>query len=219
MAKKDISRQLFEFDESYRRKGYQYICGVDEAGRGPLSGPVVAAAVILPKDREFPGVNDSKKLSAIQRDTLFDMITKNAIAYEYSLSGVEEIDTYNILGASLRAMNRSVRQLQIRPAYVLIDGNKKFDIDIPVETVVKGDGRSLSIAAASIIAKVIRDRIMNDLDKEYPLYLWKQNKGYPTKEHIQAVLRYGSTPHHRKTFLKNITLWEQNDLFNQKTGK
>ena len=219
MSKKDVSRQLFDFDASYRSKGYTYLCGVDEAGRGPLSGPVVAAAVILPEDREFPGVNDSKKLTAAQRDALFDMITQNAVAFAYSLGDVEEIDTYNILGASLRAMNRSVRELHVQPDFVLIDGNKKFEIDIPVETVVKGDGKSLCIAAASIIAKVIRDRIMDELDKEYPLYLWKQNKGYPTKEHIQAVLRHGSTPLHRKTFLKNISQWEQNDLYNQETRK
>lgn len=219
MSKKDVPRQLFDFDASYRSRGYTHLCGVDEAGRGPLSGPVVAAAVILPEDREFPGVNDSKKLTADQRDTLFDMITQNAVAFAYSLGDVEEIDTYNILGASLRAMKRSVRELSVQPDFVLIDGNKKFDIDIPVETVVKGDGKSLCIAAASIIAKVIRDRIMDELDKEYPLYLWKQNKGYPTKEHIQAVLRHGSTPHHRKTFLKNISQWEQNDLYNQATRK
>jgi len=215
---KDVSQKLFEFDNAYRARGIKNLCGVDEAGRGPLAGPVVAGAVIFPEGLCIPGINDSKKLTAAQRDNLFELIKGKAVAFSYILADEKEIDEFNILGASLRAMGRAVEKLEPRAEFVLIDGNKKFQTDIQCETVVMGDGKSLCIAAASIIAKVVRDRIMDELDKEYSVYQWARNKGYPTKEHIMAVLKHGACPYHRKTFLKNIDKWEKNDFYNEKTG-
>ncbi len=215
---KDISAKLLEFDNEYHAQGIVNLCGVDEAGRGPLAGPVVAAAVIFPKGVVVPGINDSKKLTAVQREDLFEVIKQKALAYAYSEADHKEIDQYNILSASLRAMSRAVGQLNPSAGFILIDGNKKFETAVPSEAVVKGDGKSLCIAAASIIAKVVRDRIMDELDKEYPVYNWSHNKAYPTRDHIQAVLKYGASPYHRLTFLKNKDKWEKNDLYNEKAG-
>lgn len=204
---------MIQFDQAYRRKGVRALCGVDEAGRGPLAGPVVAAAVIFAPETIIPGINDSKKLSEKKREALFDKIVAEAQAYSYALVSPARIDEINILQASLEAMRIAVEGLTLKPDFILIDGNKKFQTDIPSEAVVKGDGKSFTIAAASIIAKVTRDRLLLQLDKEYPHYNWAKNKGYPTKDHMQAVIRYGPCPHHRRSFLNNIPKWEQSGLF------
>lgn len=192
------------FDKKYLTDNIKYIAGTDEAGRGPLAGPVVAAAVILPIDYYDERIDDSKKLSASLREELFEVIRKNALAYAYTIISQNKIDQINILKASLLAMKRSVEKLKLQPQIILVDGNKSFPYDAEVITIVKGDSKSLSIASASIIAKVVRDKIMFKLAKEYPFYGWETNKGYPTKEHIEAVLKYGACKIHRKTFLTKI---------------
>ena len=192
------------FDKKYLINGIRFLAGTDEAGRGPLAGPVVAAAVILPQDFYDERINDSKKLSASLREELFKVICKNALTYSFTSISHTKIDEINILKASLLAMKKSVKKLKIQPEIILVDGNKTFNYDAEVIPIVKGDAKSLSIASASIIAKVIRDRIMIKLAKEYPNYGWERNKGYPTKEHIAAVLEYGACSIHRKTFLKKI---------------
>lgn len=197
------------FDEQYLNEKVKLLAGVDEAGRGPLAGPVVAAAVILPNNFFHCGINDSKKLSQSEREELFPIIKSNAVAYSYSIVNHTKIDEINILKASLLAMKNSVRKLKIQPELILVDGNKIFSYRCPIIPIVKGDSKSQSIAAASIIAKVVRDRIMVKLSKIYPDYGWERNKGYPTREHINAVINFGSTPLHRKTFLKNIINWEK----------
>jgi len=191
-------------DGKYLSDKIKYLAGTDEAGRGPLAGPVVAAAVILPIDFYDERINDSKKLSAKQRDELFSVIRKNALTYAYTVISQNKIDEINILKASLLAMKRSVEKLKLQPQVILVDGNKSFAYDAEVIPIVKGDSKSLSIASASIIAKVVRDRIMRKLAREYPYYGWETNKGYPTKEHIEAVLKYGACKIHRKTFLTKI---------------
>jgi ribonuclease HII len=191
-------------DKKYLLNNKQIIAGTDEAGRGPLAGPVVAAAVILPIDYFDDRINDSKKLSASMRDELFVVIKKNALAYAYTVISHKKIDDINILNASLLAMKKSIEKLKIQPDIILVDGNKSFVYNAEVIPIVKGDSKSLSIASASIIAKVVRDKVMLKLAKEYPYYGWESNKGYPTKEHIDAVLKYGSCKIHRKTFLKKI---------------
>jgi len=191
-------------DKKYLSKKIKYLAGTDEAGRGPLAGPVVAAAVILPIDFYDERINDSKKLSAHLREELFGVIKKKALAYAYTIISQNKIDDINILKASLLAMKRSVEKLKLQPQVILVDGNKSFTYDAEVIPIVKGDSKSLSIASASIIAKVVRDRIMVKLAKEYPYYGWETNKGYPTKEHIEAVLKYGACKIHRKTFLTKI---------------
>ncbi len=190
------------FDNSFRTNKNALIAGVDEAGRGPLAGPVVAASVIFPVDYDNSEINDSKKLSAAKREMLFNEIIKNAITFGYCEIDNCEIDRINILKASLLAMKKSAEKLSEKPEIVLIDGNKSFAAGNEYITVVKGDAKSLSIAAASIIAKVIRDGIMKEMDKEFPQYNWAKNKGYPTKEHFEAIDKFGLTPYHRKTFLK-----------------
>lgn len=192
------------FDKKYLINGKKYLAGTDEAGRGPLAGPVVAAAVILPHDFYDERINDSKKLSADLREELFEVICSNALAFAYTSISHSKIDEINILQASLLAMKKSIQKLNISPDVILIDGNKSFNYNAEVIPIVKGDAKSLSIASASIIAKVIRDRIMIKLAKKYPLYGWETNKGYPTKEHIEAVLKFGECIVHRKTFLKKI---------------
>lgn len=192
------------FDNKYSLNGKKVLAGTDEAGRGPLAGPVVAAAVILPKDFYDERINDSKKLSAKLREELFKVICKNALAYSYTSISHKKIDKINILKASLLAMKTSVEKLIIQPDIILVDGNRPFNYDAEVITIVKGDSKSLSIASASIIAKVVRDRIMMRLSKKYPNYGWNTNKGYPTAEHIEAVLKYGTCSIHRKTFLNKI---------------
>jgi len=192
------------FDNSFLTENIKLIAGVDEAGRGPLAGPVVAASAIFACDTFIEGVNDSKKLSEKQREEVLPLIMKNALAYSISVVSHGQIDKINILQASLLAMFTAVSRLKVTPDLVLADGNKKFNFSSPVIPVVKGDSKSFSIAAASIIAKVARDRLMKRLDVYYPEYLWVKNKGYPTKEHIAAVKLYGPTPLHRKTFLRKI---------------
>ena len=192
------------FDKKYLTNKVKFIAGTDEAGRGPLAGPVVAAAVILPHDFYDERINDSKKLSASLREELFGVIRKNALAYAYTIISQNKIDKINILKASLLAMKRSVEKLKLQPQIILVDGNKSFSYDAEVIPIVKGDSKSLSIASASIIAKVVRDKIMLKLAKEFSCYGWETNKGYPTKEHIEALLKYGACKIHRKTFLTKI---------------
>ena len=195
----------FEFENKARQNGYKFICGVDEAGRGPLAGPVCAAAVILPENVIIDGLNDSKKLSEKKREQLFDIICEKAIAYSVAYGSLEEIEELNILEATFLAMNRSIETLKIPADFALIDGNRvPKNIKIPCETVVKGDAKSQSIAAASILAKVTRDRLLLEYDKQYPEYNLKKHKGYGTKEHTDLILKYGVSPVHRKSFLKKL---------------
>ena len=192
----------FEYEEKLYSEGYTSVCGCDEAGRGPLCGPVVAAAVILPLGIEIEGLNDSKKLTEKKREKLFDIIKEKAIAYAIAEASPEEIDEINILNASMLAMRRAVEALPTKADFALIDGNCSRGFEIPTETVVSGDAKSCSIAAASILAKVTRDRGCIDLDREYPMYGIAKHKGYPTKDHMNAVREHGPSPIHRKTFLK-----------------
>lgn len=193
-----------EYEKSAIEKGYKSICGVDEAGRGPLAGPVCAAAVILPYDTIIEGVNDSKKLSEKKREALFDVITENAVAYSIAFATVEEIEEYNILNATMLAMKRVVEGLEVKADYAMIDGNRLPQLDIPSEYIIKGDAKSMSIASASILAKVTRDRLLYKYAEEYPEYMFDKHKGYGTKAHIEALKKYGPTPFHRKSFLKKI---------------
>lgn len=192
----------FEYENKLYEKGYCAVCGCDEAGRGPLCGPVVAAAVILPKNTVIDGLDDSKKLTEKKREKLFEVIKEVAVAYAIAEALPEEIDEINILNASMLAMRRAVEKLSVKADFALIDGNCSRGFEIPTETVVKGDSKSYSIAAASILAKVTRDRGCIELDKTYPMYGIAKHKGYPTKEHMEAVRKYGPSPIHRKTFLK-----------------
>lgn len=192
----------FSYEKEKISAGYKSVCGCDEAGRGPLCGPVVAAAVILPTDVDIPGLNDSKKLTEKRREALFELIKEKAVAYAIAEATPEEIDEINILNASMLAMRRAVSALPVKADFALIDGNCSRGFDIPTETVVGGDAKSASIAAASILAKVTRDRGCLDLDKEYPEYGIAKHKGYPTKQHMDAVREHGPSPIHRKSFLK-----------------
>ena len=192
----------FEYEDKRRAEGYTAICGCDEAGRGPLCGPVVAAAVILPEGEIIEGLNDSKKLTEKKREALFEVIKEKAVAYAIAEATPEEIDEINILNASMLAMRRAVEALSVPADFALIDGNCSRGFTIPTETVVKGDAKSYSIAAASILAKVTRDRGCIELDKQYPEYNIAKHKGYPTKEHMDAVRKYGAAPIYRKSFLK-----------------
>lgn len=189
------------FEQELISKGYNIICGIDEAGRGPLCGPVCAAACILPLGLEIPGLNDSKKLSEKKRDMLYDVITQNAVAYSIAFSSVEEIDEMNILEATLLAMRRAVDGLSVKPDHLIIDGNCSRDFTIPAMSLVKGDSLSPSVAAASILAKVSRDRLCIELDKQYPEYNIAKHKGYGTKEHMQLIKEHGISPIHRKSFI------------------
>nr|WP_320015033.1 ribonuclease HII [uncultured Desulfobacter sp.] len=196
----NVSADMLAFEKQAMLSGYKVIAGVDEAGRGPLAGPVVSAAVILPENFDVPGINDSKKLSEKKRETLFPMIQKHAIAFGIGLADHEEIDQINILQASLLSMKRAVEALSVTPNYLLIDGKFTIDCSIDQLSVIKGDALSLSIAAASILAKVARDRIMTDYDLQYPEYGFRRHKGYPTKAHKEAILTHGPCPIHRKSF-------------------
>lgn len=189
------------FEQELISKGYNVICGIDEAGRGPLCGPVCAAACILPLGLDIPGLNDSKKLSEKKRDMLYDVITQNAISYSVAFSSVEEIDEINILEATLLAMRRAVDGLTVTPDYLIIDGNCSRDFTIPAMSLVKGDSLSPSVAAASILAKVTRDCLCIELDKQYPKYNIAKHKGYGTKEHMQLIKEHGISPIHRKSFI------------------
>ena len=195
----------YEYEKAAVSRGFKYICGVDEAGRGPLAGPVCAAAVILPEDACIPGLIDSYKLSEKKREQLFDVITEKALAYSVAYGTLEEIEEFNILEATFLAMNRAVEGLKIKADFALIDGNRApKGMKIPCETVVKGDSKSMSVAAASVLAKVSRDRLMLEYDEKYPLYDFKKHKGYGTKEHTELIKKYGPCEIHRLLFLKNI---------------
>ncbi len=203
MPKKTPSAPLtWEIEDSCMEKGYAVICGTDEAGRGPLCGPVAAGACILPYGLEIPGLNDSKKLTEKRREELYEFITQNALSWAVELVSEEVIDEINILNASQLAMRRAIEKLDPKPDMALVDGNVARDFPCDAITVVKGDGKSPSIAAASILAKVTRDRLCAELDAQYPQYGIAKHKGYPTKEHMDAVREYGPAPIHRKTFLK-----------------
>jgi len=195
----------YERENELKAQGYKLICGVDEAGRGPLAGPVCAAAVILPEGLENLGINDSKKLSEKKRDKLFDLIKEKAVAYSIATASEKEIDELNILNATFLAMRRAVEGLGVNPDYVLVDGNRLPGTGIKEEAIVKGDAKSISIAAASILAKVTRDRMLLELDKEYPEYGFAQHKGYPTKLHYDMIKEHGVLPVHRLSFLKNLS--------------
>ncbi len=192
----------YSFDISKKNEAVKIICGVDEAGRGPLAGPVVAAACILPDGFIIDGLNDSKKLSEKKREKLFDIIINNALDYSIAMASVEEIEEINILNAAMLAMKRAIEGLKIEPDLALIDGNTSRGFTVNTQTVVGGDSISPSIAAASILAKVTRDRMCYDFDKEYPEYGFAKHKGYGTKVHIEAIKTYGVTPIHRPSFLK-----------------
>ena len=202
MNKNEIERldNMLKYENEAYEKGYKFVCGVDEAGRGPLCGPVVAAAVILSKDAHLEGVNDSKKLSEKKREKLYDEIMTNAVAVGIGMSDVDVIEKINILGATKEAMKEAINNLSIKPDYVLIDGNQDINIDIDRQTVISGDALSESIAAASIIAKVTRDRMLREYDKAYPEYGFAKHKGYGTKAHIEAIKGHGLTPIHRPSF-------------------
>jgi ribonuclease HII len=196
---------MWAFEHDAQRCGYQYIAGIDEAGRGPLAGPVVSAAVILPPGFSCQGVTDSKKLSEKRREALFPLIKTQALAVGIGMADHREIDQINILAASLLSMKRAVQNLAagahcFRPDFLLVDGKFTIDMDLPQQAIVRGDSRSISIAAASIIAKVTRDRYMADLHNTYPVYNFIQHKGYPTKAHKQAIIEHGPCPFHRTTF-------------------
>lgn len=194
----------WDIEAAARKQGKTVICGCDEAGRGPLAGPVFAAAVILPHGIEIPYLNDSKKLTEKQREKLFDIITEVAVDYAVASASVEEIEEINILNASMLAMKRAVESLKNTPDYALIDGNIARGFDIDARPVIKGDALSPSIAAASILAKVSRDRYCMEMDALYPEYGFAKHKGYATKDHREAVLKYGASPVHRKSFLKKL---------------
>ncbi len=194
----------YSYEQNAIEKGFKVICGIDEAGRGPLAGPVYAAAVILPMGLEIDGLNDSKKLTEKKREQLFDVICEKAIAYSIGIATEQEIDDINILNATFLAMRRAVEGLSVKPDYALIDGNQHPGLSIPDETVVKGDGKSMSIAAASILAKVSRDRFMLKLAEKYPEYCFEKHKGYGTKLHYEMIEKYGVAPIHRRSFLKKV---------------
>ncbi len=192
----------YSIENQIRNQGYKNVCGVDEAGRGPLCGPVVVAACILPDGLVIDGLNDSKKLTEKKREALFDIICENAIAFCIAEATVEEIDEMNILEADLLAMRRAIDGLQIKADFALIDGNISRDFQIPAQAIVKGDSKCMSIAAASILAKVTRDRMCIDLDARYPEYGIAKHKGYGTKAHMEALRLYGPSPIHRKKFVR-----------------
>ncbi len=198
---KEQARFMSDFDSLF---GCSLLAGVDEAGRGPLAGPVFAAAVILPEGCVIEGVNDSKKLSEKRREELFDIITGNAVAWAVALEDEKVIDEINIRNATYKAMNKAVDALSVRPEYVIIDGDAVKDMTVPHTCVIKGDAKSLSIAAASILAKVSRDRYLKELDKKYPEYQFAKHKGYGTKLHYEMIEKYGVSPVHRRSFLKKI---------------
>ena len=198
----------FELEKELRSQGYVAVCGVDEAGRGPLCGPVVAAACIMPEDIDLPELNDSKKLTPKKRDKLFDVIRESAVAYGIALGTVEEINELNILEADLLAMRRAIDTMKTpdgepyRADFALIDGNIDRDFQIPAKAIVKGDARSVNIAAASILAKVTRDRLCEELDAQYPQYGIAKHKGYGTKDHMNALREHGPAPIYRKKFIR-----------------
>ncbi len=205
---------LYKYEKELWNKGLEFIAGVDEVGRGPLVGPVVTACVILPKDFKLEGLTDSKKLTEKKREEYYDYIINHCISYATGECSPEEIDEYNILEATKIAMKRAIDKVNQNKKidYVLIDGNMKFNFEYKYESIVKGDSKSISIAAASVVAKVTRDRMLIELDKKYPMYGFKDHKGYPTKKHIDAILKYGLIDGYRKTFkpISEIVLQKEN---------
>ncbi len=197
--------ELWMYEHACFDEGFSLVCGVDEAGRGPLAGPVCAAAVILPPDLEIEGLNDSKKLTEKRREALYDIIIEKAVAYGIAVATEQEIDEINILQATFLAMRRAVEQLSVKPEIALVDGNREPDFgDLPVRTIVKGDSKSANIAAASILAKVTRDRFMVEIDAEYSQYGFAVHKGYGTQKHYAALREHGACPIHRRSFLKKF---------------
>ena len=195
---------LWSFENQVYDEGFRLVCGVDEAGRGPLAGPVCAAAVILPRGFEIPGLNDSKKLSEKKREELFDVIKENAISYGIAFAEVAEIEEHNILAATFIAMNRAIAQLEPKPDIALIDGNRTLGIEMYSRSVVKGDSKCADIAAASVLAKVTRDRYMMEMAEKYPQYHFDKHKGYGTKLHYEALREFGPSEIHRLSFLKKM---------------
>lgn len=195
----------YEYENLLQTQGFKVVAGIDEAGRGPLAGPVFAAAVILPDGLDELGINDSKKLSEKKRDALFELIKEKALAWSVASASEKEIDEINILNATFLAMKRAVESLEIKPDIALVDGNRKPGTGIEEMTLVKGDSKSISIAAASILAKVSRDRYLSELDKKYPEYQFGKHKGYPTALHYEMIKKYGISPVHRLSFLKNLS--------------
>ncbi len=207
MKEKELERltEIKKLDQSVYDEGYEYVCGIDEAGRGPLAGPVVVAAVIMPKDSMIEGVNDSKKVSEKKREKLYDLITEEAIAYGVGIVDEKEIDRINILNATKAGLTEAVKSLKQKPDVILVDALTNIDTEgIQYRSIIKGDAKSYNIAAASIIAKVTRDRIMREWDKIYPQYGFEKHKGYGTAAHIAAIKEYGLCPLHRLSFVKNI---------------
>ncbi|MBP3830835.1 MAG: ribonuclease HII [Clostridia bacterium] len=207
MKEKEEQRllQLKEIDKEFFDMGLKYVCGIDEAGRGPLAGPVVVASVILPENSMIEGINDSKKVSESKREKLYDIILQEAISYGIGIIYQDEIDEINILQATKKGLHEAVMKMEIKPNVILVDALTGIDtLGIPYKSIIKGDAKSYSIGAASIIAKVTRDRIMREWDKVYPEYGFAGHKGYGTAKHIEAIKKYGLTPIHRKTFCKNF---------------
>ena len=196
--------ELWSLENEIYEEGYSVLCGVDEAGRGPLAGPVCAAAVMLPRGFLIEGLNDSKKLSEKRREALYDVICESALSYGIAFASVEEIESVNILNATFLAMNRAIEQLKPTPELALIDGNRSTGIRIPSRCVVKGDAKCADIAAASVLAKVTRDRYMLEMAERYPAYHFEQHKGYGTKLHYEALREFGPSPIHRLSFLRNL---------------
>ena len=208
MKEKELERltKLKEIEETiYEKEGVKYICGIDEAGRGPLAGPVVVAAAIMPRNSMIEGVNDSKKVSEKKREKLYEEITSSAIAWGVGIIDQTEIDNINILNATKKGLTQSLKELEVKPELILVDALTKIDtLGIPYRSIIKGDAKSYSIAAASIIAKVTRDRIMRQWDELYPMYGFEKHKGYGTKMHIEAIKEYGICPLHRRSFVKKF---------------
>ena len=207
MKEKELQRlqELKKIDNDIFSQGYEYVCGIDEAGRGPLAGPVVVASVIMPKDSMIEGINDSKKISEKKREMLYDLITEQAISYNVGIVDQNEIDRVNILNATKAGLTESIKGLNVKPDIILVDALKGIDTcGIPFNSIIKGDAKSYSIAAASIIAKVTRDRIMRQWDELYPIYGFEKHKGYGTAAHINAIKEHGICPLHRRSFVKNF---------------
>jgi ribonuclease HII len=203
-AQQDLLQRLIQTECACRKSGFRVIAGADEAGRGPLAGPVVAACVIMPDDNLVLGVNDSKKLSEVRREELYEQIVKTAVAYRTGIIGQDVIDEINILCATRLAFKQAVESLEVTPDYLYTDRIDKLDITLPWEAVTKGDATIYSVAAASIVAKVTRDRLMREYDSQYPEYGFARHKGYGTAEHMEIIRKYGPTPLHRRSFLKNL---------------
>ena len=207
MKEKEEGRliELKKIDKEFFDSGIEYVAGIDEAGRGPLAGPVVVASVIMPKESMIEGINDSKKISESKREKLYDLIISEAISYGVGIINQDEIDEINILQATKKGLTEAVKEMEVKPDIILVDALNGIDtLGIPYKSIIKGDAKSYSIAAASIIAKVTRDRIMREWDKIYPEYGFAGHKGYGTAKHMEAIRKYGLTPIHRESFCKNI---------------